>query len=297
MSTPLVTVLVTNYNYERFLGQAVASALAQDYPAVEVLIADDGSTDGSLAVARSFPAARVLELPHRGVAASFLAGVREARGEYIVIQGSDDVLHRRFVSTAMAALAGRKRAFAYVGAYLFGPHVGVPRFALRMRARPFSKELLRLGPYMLCAGPVPRKAILEVGGYDASLPVLEDWDFWLRLVDAGYVGIPVDQPLYYYRHHSRQTRNRMRKQANDDIRHALWERYGGQPLRRRLLYRFRTVPLAVMLGLAFLSPSLCAKAGDWLLARTVLPGPFLQPVPRSEAMPPFDISANPKGEM
>ena len=108
---PFFSVLICNYNYERFVGDAIRSALAQDYPAdrFEVIVVDDGSTDGSRAVIASFAGdARVRPLlqPNRGQSAAFDAGVRIARGDYICLLDSDDVFLPHKLARVAQRIAG-----------------------------------------------------------------------------------------------------------------------------------------------------------------------------------------------
>jgi glycosyltransferase involved in cell wall biosynthesis len=89
---PTVSVVIPCYNTERYLGDALRSVLTQDVPPLEVLVIDDGSTDGSAALAASFgPPVRVLSQPNCGVSAARNHGLREARGEWIAFLDADDV--------------------------------------------------------------------------------------------------------------------------------------------------------------------------------------------------------------
>lgn len=93
---PSFSIVICNYNYAQFVGQAIDSALAQRYPAdkVEVVVVDDGSTDDSLAVLaryRDHPQVKVLQQPNRGQTAAFDAGVRAATGELMCLLDSDDL--------------------------------------------------------------------------------------------------------------------------------------------------------------------------------------------------------------
>jgi glycosyltransferase involved in cell wall biosynthesis len=282
---PLVTVLVTSYNYERFLADAIESALHQDYGAVEVIVVDDGSTDGSVGLAKRFPV-RVLARQHEGLAPAMLAGVREARGELVIVLNADDVLHPTYVRRLVEARAGRERVFVYTGAYLFGPHVGVPRAGLRMHARPFSSERLAEGNYILSGALVPRAAVLQIGGYDAALPALEDWDFWMRLLAAGYVGIPLDEPLYYYRQHSAAARNKANRRRNERLRREMVRRNGAASLRVSITHFLRFVPLAILLAMWTLAPGLVARLSR-RLREVPFPGPSFEPVRMAVAEPRF----------
>ncbi len=96
-SLPVVSAVVTAYNYERYLGDALDSALAQDYPAdrLEIIVVDDGSTDGTPDLARRYAAEhpgriRYIRQDNSGLAAATTRGLQEARGELITLLDADD---------------------------------------------------------------------------------------------------------------------------------------------------------------------------------------------------------------
>lgn len=282
--TPRVSIIITSYNYGRFLSAAIESALHQTYPDCEIIVVDDGSTDGSLEVAASY-SVRLLKRQHEGLAKAMLAGVQEATGEYIVVLNSDDVLHPTYVEQTIATLDGRHSAFVYTGAYLFGPHVPVPGRGLRLRARPFSERRLLQANFIVAAALVPRHLVLKVQGYDATLPALEDWDFWIRIVKAGGHGIPLDLPLYYYRQHSKTSRNRRGRSRLANIRKEIRKKHQGNG-NDPVSYYVRLVPLAAMTLLSFISPRAVHNLATRRLTTSV-PGPVFEPVSKREASPSF----------
>src|SRR5262245_44534268 len=89
---PRVTVLIGCWNAAETLTRAVDSILSQTVSDLELIVVDDGSTDGTPDLVRSIedPRLRYLPLPHRGIAPSLNAGVREARGPVVAIQDADD---------------------------------------------------------------------------------------------------------------------------------------------------------------------------------------------------------------
>lgn len=105
-TTPLVSVVVTNYNYDRFIGEAIASALAQSYAPLEVVVVDDGSTDGSRALIEGFGSTvRRVFKENGGMGSALNAGFAASRGEIVMFLDSDDALLPYAAATAVAALA------------------------------------------------------------------------------------------------------------------------------------------------------------------------------------------------
>ena len=92
-STPSISVVIANFNYERYVGQAIESALALDWPSVEVIVVDDGSTDGSLERIRSFEGRiRVIAQANAGQRVANNIGFAESSGEIIIFLDADDML-------------------------------------------------------------------------------------------------------------------------------------------------------------------------------------------------------------
>jgi hypothetical protein len=148
MGTPLVSVVIPAFNQERWIDAAIESVLAQRHPAFEVVVVDDGSTDGTRARLERFgPQVRVLGQGNRGASAARNAGVRAARGELIAFCDADDVQHpeRLAVTTAVLEQMPDVAFVASDFSELSGQIVTSPR-ALHTRwlgptSRPFAREL------------------------------------------------------------------------------------------------------------------------------------------------------------
>src|SRR4051794_28017522 len=108
-----VSVIVNNFNYERYVGAAVESALAQDHPDIEVVVVDDGSTDGSTEVIAGFGDRIVPVLkPNGGQGSAFNAGFAAASGDVVIFLDADDRLAPRAARTGAAAFRGGARLAA-----------------------------------------------------------------------------------------------------------------------------------------------------------------------------------------
>jgi glycosyltransferase involved in cell wall biosynthesis len=104
---PLSTIVIVNYNYERYVAIAIASALEQSYELLEVIVVDDGSTDGSRQIISSYGARiRTVFQENAGQGAAYNAGWREARGEFVLFLDSDDVLAKDAMAKVVAAFQG-----------------------------------------------------------------------------------------------------------------------------------------------------------------------------------------------
>jgi glycosyltransferase involved in cell wall biosynthesis len=107
MAAPLVSIIVNNYNYARFLPRSVGSALAQTYPKLEVVVVDDASIDGSQDLIRAFGqrVTSVLKAINAGHGAAFNSGFAVSRGEIVLFLDADDHLYPRAVESIVREFA------------------------------------------------------------------------------------------------------------------------------------------------------------------------------------------------
>jgi glycosyltransferase involved in cell wall biosynthesis len=194
---PLVSIVIPCFNDAQFLGEAIESALAQTYPEVEVIVVDDGSTDGSGDVARGFgDRVKVCRKENGGLSSARNRGVAAARGTYITFLDSDDVLMPDFVArTAPLLDADPTIGWVYVQLQYFGRETGVSDFP------EFAVEPLLERNY-LRATALLRMSLCRKFAFDEKLVTgWEDWDYFLTLVQSGERGQLLDEPLMLYRKH------------------------------------------------------------------------------------------------
>ena len=203
---PLVSILIISHNYGRFLAEAIESALAQTYEPTEIILVDDGSTDGSLDVARRYESSiRILSHPNVGVEQTCNRAVQEATAGYFVFLSADDVFEPRYVEELYRALRRSPEAsYAYCRARRFGAETGL------MKGFLFSPYILvRRGNYVNASALMAKEDYLAAGGFDKDLAdyALEDWDFWLTMLERGKRGTYVRAPLLRWRRHAEGSRN------------------------------------------------------------------------------------------
>lgn len=205
---PLVSVLVPARNAERFLGEALASALAQSVE-LEVVVCDDGSRDGTRAIARRLGARVLCHDRPRGVVAARNALVAAARGRYVAFLDADDVLLPGALAAQVDVLERRADvAFVHGGAEIVEERGNV----LLPWRRPFSEDVvedgraafgeLLLANEVVTSTVVARRAALRAAGPFVSVGASSsDWDMWLRLTAHGAVAYRA-APVARYRQHA-----------------------------------------------------------------------------------------------
>jgi glycosyltransferase involved in cell wall biosynthesis len=218
---PQVSFVVPCYNYARFLPEAIASIVAQTIDDWEAIIVDDGSPDETLTVARwllaQYPKRRLrlLHQTNAGPAAARNNGALAARGEYLVFFDADDQLEPNFLEQTLAvARADPALGFVYTGMRMFGTDRHI------WPSVPFDARRLALDNFIPQHCLVRRVAWQQVGGFDVtrSLRGFEDWDFWLRVVAAGWTGRHIAAPLVRYRRHGSSLTDAVRPEYAWDVR-------------------------------------------------------------------------------
>ena len=198
---PTFSIVIAAYQAADTIAAAVRSALEQTHPAHEVIVVDDGSSDGTAEALKQFgEQITVVRQENRGAAAARNAGAAKASGEFLAILDADDTYHPERLE-ALARLARERPDLDLIttdaSLIVHGKNVGT--FATYT---PFAAEDQRTAIFQACfvgGWPAVRLSRLRaIGGFDEGFKVGEDWDCWLRaILDGALVGF-VEQPLYDY---------------------------------------------------------------------------------------------------
>ncbi len=184
-----VSVLIPTYNRAAYLPEAINSALNQTFRDLEVVIVDDGSTDGTGELVRGIhdPRLRYIYQENRGVSAALNTAWRAARGEYLARLDSDDVWLPNLLTELVPALDEDQGLGVIYARAQWMDAQGHTLPQLLGEPEKFPGETLKSLLYSDCVCPIAvviRRACLEhIGGYDETLPGTEDWDLWLRLAE------------------------------------------------------------------------------------------------------------------
>lgn len=180
---PSVSVIIPTYNRRDFVREAMASVLAQTFQDFELIVVDDGSTDGTVDVVREFPRARYLSQENRGVSAARNAGVAVSRGELIAFLDADDLWQPQKLATQVAFFATRPEAHICQTEEVWLRN-GV-RVNPRNKHRKPSGDIFAASLHLCLVSPsavmMRRELFDRVGGFDEELPACEDYDLWLRI--------------------------------------------------------------------------------------------------------------------
>lgn len=198
-SAPLVTVIVATRNRPELLERALGSVLAQTMQDFEVIVVNDAGVPVEGRVAALDPAGRIQCIRAgrtTGPGGARNLGIALARGRYLAYLDDDDAFYPRHLETLLTALDGREARAAYTDALRSHVRWDGTRWLLQGRDRPFSerfdRDLLAYRNYVPILCVLHERSLLEeVGRFDASLSVTEDWEFWLRLADVtDFVHVP-----------------------------------------------------------------------------------------------------------
>jgi glycosyltransferase involved in cell wall biosynthesis len=203
---PDLTVVIPTRDRAALLRDSLRSVLAQRDVGLEVIVVDDGSTDGTPALLTHQRDGRVVVVRHdaaRGVAAARNAGVERARGEWIAFLDDDDLWAPDKCRAQLDALAcGDAAAWSCTGTLVVDASRAIRGAFHAPAAEALHTHLLT---YNIVpgggSGVVARTSTVRaVGAFDPSLRVLADWDLWIRLAQVGPL-VAVDEPLLAYTLH------------------------------------------------------------------------------------------------
>jgi glycosyltransferase involved in cell wall biosynthesis len=187
---PTISVVVPAHNEERYIAEALDAVLAQTDPALEVIVVDDGSTDGTVAIVEGYgDRVRLLRQENRGCPGAFDTGFREAEGEFVALCPADDVWERRKLEWQRELLRAHPEVDVVFGAasrfgLASGEHVRPARTGV-LDSDWFARGMYRRNLIADPSAVVRRSLYLDLGGYEPL--VGEDYEFWMRALASGAV--------------------------------------------------------------------------------------------------------------
>jgi glycosyltransferase involved in cell wall biosynthesis len=209
----LLTVVMPNYNYADFVGEAIASVAAQTYKPIELIVVDDASTDNSVEVIREALAKAsnltrtelIVQPKNSRIHGALNRAFPEVRGKYFIILDADDVLKPEYAERTIAELEKARAedpsvGFLYTDCTLIS---GTGEELDRGRSAPFDAKLLERFSYIPSTATCLTKPVIEAAPYDETIVKGTKHHRWMRIVGNGWTGKHVAEPLFCYRMHDK----------------------------------------------------------------------------------------------
>ena len=214
--TPKVSICIPTYNRKDYLRETINSVFAQTYKDYEVVVVDDGSTDGTAEMLKNtgLPV-RYYRQQNSGDAAARNKLIKLAQGEFIAFVDSDDLLMHDAIDRMMKVMEAEGGETIVYGPYLRIDRNGhvYGRFKSKQYSGYITKYLFKNIFVYSCGSMFPKKVLEIAGGFDVSLPVCSDYDLWLRL-SLKYRFVALAESTFKRRRHAKNlsaisTENRM----------------------------------------------------------------------------------------
>ena len=187
-----VSIVIPCFNMREYVGEAIKSALAQSYRDFEVVVVNDGSTDGSLGEIEKYPV-KIVNKRNGGLAAARNAGIEFSTGEFILPLDADDKIDPHYLMKTVPLMSDPVGVVSTDMVY-FGTHSN--------RLRPTHTILQQVTQYngMPVCSLIRKKAFEQAGGYKSIMSEgCEDWELWVSILKLGWKVALVNEPLFFYR--------------------------------------------------------------------------------------------------
>lgn len=202
MTVPKVSVVITCYNYDQYIGDAVESVLAQTWQDFEIIVIDDGSTDNTRLVMDKYRDNKKICYTlqeNQGASRARNRGLLESKGEFIAFLDADDMWLQDKLARQLELFKDQAVGVVYTRRYWINPIGRIVDGDERTLRRGNILDYIFIDNIVCFSSAMVRKHLVDaVGGFDETLPMGMDYDLWVRLAALCKFDY-VDQPLVKYR--------------------------------------------------------------------------------------------------
>ncbi len=196
---PLISVIVPSFNCAKYLGRAIDSILGQSMPDFEVIVVDDGSSDGTFAVVAQYQkhaSVRYLHQSNKGPSAARNHGLKASQARYVMFVDADDALPPGALATIESAITQTGASWCVTDVLRVSDETPtIVRSLVPVRDLFYgilADDFIRRGVFFR------REDLVAIGGYDETLTIREDWDLNIRMIEGGKRFLYIPSPLYIY---------------------------------------------------------------------------------------------------
>jgi len=197
----LVSIIIPTYNCQKYIRQAIESALAQTYKNIEIIVVDDGSSDNTREEIDDLISDKKISYiyqSNKGLPGARNTGIEHSKGEYLVFLDSDDVILPEKVTTQVSFMKKHPDVCLVYSRYKYFKNdnlndvVSHPSALLRGN---LYKHLIRANFFIVHSVLVKKACVEKVGRFDESFRAFEDWDLWIRMAESGCMFDYIDKEL------------------------------------------------------------------------------------------------------
>lgn len=223
MGNPIISVIVPCYNQAQYLPDALRSVLAQRYHDWECIIVNDGSPDNTEEVALEWCRKDSRFLYHKkengGVSSSRNEGIKRSSGEYILPLDADDLIEEKYLERAIDRfISVPDTKLVYCKAEFFGSDIG------EWDLEEYNFEKLLFNNMIFCSAVFRKEDFNKTNGYNENLREgLEDWDFWLSLLNESDIVYKIPSICFYYRIRQNSRNKSLTEQMVFDLKREIFK--------------------------------------------------------------------------
>ena len=220
----LVSILITNYNKASFLHEAISSCLNQNFDDFEVLLIDDGSTDDSKGVIKSFSEVEnfsfILNF-NQGVVKTRNEGIKACKGQFILQLDGDDKLGEDFLKLTVPVLENDENVgIVYCNTFFFGVKNGLWDLG------EFSIEKQLRTNQIVITALFRKDDFLKTVGYSHEFDKgYEDWDFWMSILELKKTVVKIESVQFYYRILSDSRNIGISAKTERELKYNIWKNH------------------------------------------------------------------------
>ena len=205
MSNPLISIIIPSYNSAKYIFKTIKSALSQTYSNIELVIVDDGSTDNSFAIAKSFADERVFTYSqtNQGSTAARNKGILESTGKYVLFLDADDLIHPKTIEYCVNKIGRNDAIFFNAFAIDKNDDILFARSFKPIFKNFYAINWMENAPWCGCVMLKKNKIINK---WNRNFDQIDEFDFYVNFALYSNNIIYLNKFLFYYRQHDSQTR-------------------------------------------------------------------------------------------